>query len=350
MSDRVRIAFFDTKPYDRDFFDRANKQYHFDIRYFSPRLSDETVPLASGFDAVCVFVNDDVSASVVQQLYENGVKMVALRSAGYNNVDLKAVLEKLHVVRVPAYSPHAVAEHTLALILGLNRKTHKAYARTREGNFSINGLMGFDLNGKTAGIIGTGKIGREVIKILRGLSMEVLAYDVYPNRQAEEELGFRYTDLDELYSSSDIVSLHCPLTPENVYMINRQSIGRMKKGVVVINTGRGKLINTRDLIHGLKTGQIGGAGLDVYEEEDEYFFEDLSGTILTDDVLARLLTFPNVIITSHQAFFTREALNAIASTTLENIRLYFSEEKLPNEICYKCTEGECPRNTTGRCF
>lgn len=344
------IAFFDAKPYDMDFFNRANREAAFGITYFQSHLSRENAVLCRGHDAVCIFVNDTLDQAVADILAEAGIQLVALRSAGYNNVDLKAVYRRIHVVRVPAYSPHAVAEHAVALMLTLNRKTHKAYFRTRDNNFNINGLMGFDMFGKTAGIIGTGRIGALTAGILRGFGMRVLAYDAHPKENVARESGVAYVDLDTLYRESDIISLHCPLTPETTHLVNAGSIRKMKAGVMIINTGRGKLISTVDLIAGLKRGKIGAAGLDVYEEETEYFFEDFSSSIVNDDVLARLLTFPNVLITSHQGFFTAEALLAIASTTLENIRLYFEEGRCPNEICYRCSEKECLRDTQGRCF
>ena len=348
----IKVAMFDAKPYDREFFDKLNSrsQYHYEIHYFPAHLTPDTVALTSGFDAVCVFVNDIVDAPIIHALAENNVRLLALRSAGYNNVDLKTCYKKLHVVRVPAYSPYAVAEHAIALMLSLNRKTHKAYFRTRDNNFAINGLLGFDMHGKTAGIIGTGKIGKITMGILRGFGMNVLAFDVYPDDEFAKSIGAQYVDLDTLYQKSDIISLHCPLTPENVHMINVDSISRMKDGVMIINTGRGKLINTRDLIQGLKSRKIGSAGLDVYEEEGDYFFEDFSAETISDDVLARLLTFPNVLVTSHQAFFTREALDNIAETTLDNIRLFFTENQLPNEICYQCSDGKCTKKLSGRCF
>lgn len=338
---KLRLALFDTKPYDHDFFDKANAQpkYGYSIRYFPDRLSIDTVSLTAGFDAVCVFVNDTITSAMVDVLKSNGINLLALRSAGYNNVDLNAIYNKIHVVRVPSYSPYAVAEHAVALMMTLNRKTHKAYFRTRDNNFSLNGLLGFDMHGKTAGVVGTGKIGKIAIQILKGFGMRVLASDKYQDQKFALECGCEYVPLDDLYKESDIITLHCPLTPENIHMIDEQSIAKMKDGVMIINTGRGKLINTRDLINGLKSFKIGSAGLDVYEEEGDYFFEDFSAEAIADDVLARLLTFPNVLITSHQAFFTKEALQNIAETTLENIRLFFEEKKLPNEICYKCTDG-----------
>jgi D-lactate dehydrogenase len=347
---KTRIAFFDTKPYDQEFFSRINTDFGYDIKFLQSRLTADNVALTRGFDAVCVFVNDLLNAEIIDALHENGVRLIALRSAGYNNVDLKAVYKKIHVVRVPAYSPYAVAEHAVALMLTLNRKTHKAYFRTRDNNFTINGFLGFDMHGKTAGVIGTGLIGRKVIDILKGFGMDVLAYDLFPNQDYAKERGIRYVDLDTLYSESDIITLHCPLTPDNVHMINADAIAKMKDGVMIINTGRGKLINTVDLVEGLKNHKIGAAGLDVYEEETEYFFEDWSQTGVEDDVLSRLLTFPNVLITAHQGFFTQEALTNIATTTLENIRLFFDENQLPNEICYKCKDGDCARKKTGKCF
>lgn len=339
---RIKIAMFDSKPYDREYFERINaneKKFNFDIHYFAPHLTEDTAQLTKGFDAVCVFVNDIVTPEVASILVENRVKLLALRSAGFNNVDLRSVFQKIHVVRVPAYSPHAVAEHAVALMMALNRKTHRAYFRTRDNNFTISGLLGFDMYGKTMGIIGTGKIGKALAGIMKGFGMKVLAFDLYPDRNFESKEGIEYVDLEYLYRESDIISLHCPLTPENVHMINNDSISRMKKGVMIINTGRGKLINTRALIEGLKNHSVGSAGLDVYEEEGDFFFEDFSAEPIDDDVLARLMTFPNVIVTSHQAFFTREALESIVNTTLENVRLFFEDNELRNEICYKCAGG-----------
>jgi D-lactate dehydrogenase len=278
------------------------------------------------------------------------VRLIAIRAAGYNNIDLKALFKKIHAVRVPAYSPHAVAEHAVALMLALNRKTHRAYYRTRDNNFTLNGLMGFDMQGKTAGIIGTGKIGKATIEILKGFGMRVLAHDAFPDKAFQEKTGIEYVDLSTVYKNSDIISLHCPLSKETYHLIDGSSIASMKPGVMIINTGRGMLIDSKALIEGLKTGQVGYAGLDVYEEESEYFFEDFSNKVITDDVLARLLSFNNVVITSHQGFFTREALQQIAATTLENIREFFTAHKLPNEICYQCNPADCPRKSTGKCF
>ena len=344
-----KIAFFDTKPYDKRSFDEVNKDFGFDIKYFKTRLSKETVELTDGYDAVCAFVNDELDKEVLDHLVEHKIDLVALRCAGYNNVDLKQAYDRVHVMRVPSYSPYSVAEHAAALILSLNRKTHRAFYRTRDGNFSIDGLMGFDLHGKTAGVVGTGKIGQSLINILKGFGMRVLAQDLYPNKEFAKEAGIEYTDLNTLYKESDVISLHCPLTPETHYMINDEAIDLMKPGVLLINTGRGQLINTRSLIKGLKQGKIGGAGLDVYEEEADYFFEDFSSSTIGDDVLARLMTFPNVLITSHQGFFTKEALNNIAETTLQNIKDFFEDKYLANEICYQC-KGNCVKPGKKRCF
>jgi D-lactate dehydrogenase len=351
MSD-IKIAFFDTKPYDQNSFEPLNSDFGFKIKFFEEHLNPDTVLLTKGYDAVCLFVNDVVTKEVVNQLLENGVRLIAMRCAGYNNIDLETCYNRLHVVRVPAYSPNAVAEHAVALMLTLNRKTHKAFYRTQDNNFTINGLMGFDMFGKTAGVIGTGQIGRILIQILKGFGMKVLAFDAFPNAEAAKTLGFEYVDLKTLYRNSDIISLHCPLTKDTEYLINSGSIAEMKPGVMIINTSRGKLIDTRALIDGLKQRKIGFAGLDVYEEESEYFFEDYSSQVLADDVLARLLSFPNVLITSHQAFFTREAVHNIAVTTLDNVRSFFTDDKLKNEICYQCGQNtvNCTRVKEGRCF
>ena len=327
-----KIAFFGAKPYDIASFDKINERYEFDIRYYKGHLNINNVVLTQGVDAVCIFVNDTADAAVIDALVANGVKLLALRCAGFNNVDLKAAKGKLPVVRVPAYSPYAVAEYSLALMLSLNRKIHRAYWRTRDGNFSLNGLMGFDMHGKTIGIIGTGKIARILIRLLKGFGMRILAYDLYPDMKFAGEEGISYVSLDELYRESDIISLHCPLTDQTKYMIDKDSIDKMKEGVMIINTGRGQLINTNDLIEGLKEKKIAAAGLDVYEEEGEYFYEDKSDKIIDDDVLARLLSFNNVIVTSHQAFFTKEALHNIAETTLQNIEDFRCHRPLVNEV------------------
>ena len=327
-----KIAFFGAKPYDIASFDKVNEKYNYDIRYYKGHLNPNNVVLTQDTDAVCIFVNDTADAAVIDAMVDNGVKLLALRCAGFNNVDLKAAKGKLPVVRVPAYSPYAVAEYSLALMLSLNRKIHRAYWRTRDGNFSLNGLMGFDMHGKTIGIIGTGKIARILIRLLKGFGMRILAYDLYPDMKFAGEEGISYVSLDELYRESDIISLHCPLTDQTKYMIDKDSIDKMKEGVMIINTGRGQLINTNDLIEGLKENKIAAAGLDVYEEEGEYFYEDKSDKIIDDDVLARLLSFNNVIVTSHQAFFTKEALHNIAETTLQNIEDFRCHRPLVNEV------------------
>ncbi len=349
MESPVRVLFYDTKPYDRLYFDELKERYRVEIKYLTSHLNRDTAELSAGFPVVCAFVNDVIDKETINVLQANGVELIALRSAGYNNVDLKAAYGKIHVVRVPVYSPYAVAEHAVALMLNLNRKIHKAYARTSTGNFSLDGLMGFDMHGKTAGVIGTGQIGKCLINILKGMGMTVLAYDKYPDQAFAEKTGFSYTDLKTIYNQADIISLNCPLTAETHHMIDEKSIANMKTGVMIINTGRGKLIKTEALISGLKSGQIGSAGLDVYEEESDYFFEDFSNTLINDDVLARLLTFPNVLITSHQAFFTREAMHNIAQTTLENIGEYTAGGYLKNEICYQC-DKTCRKEKKERCF
>lgn len=327
-----KIAFFGAKPYDIASFDKVNEKYNYDIRYYKGHLNPNNVVLTQDTDVVCIFVNDTADAAVIDAMVDNGVKLLALRCAGFNNVDLKAAKGKLPVVRVPAYSPYAVAEYSLALMLSLNRKIHRAYWRTRDGNFSLNGLMGFDMHGKTIGIIGTGKIAKILIRLLKGFGMRILAYDLYPDMKFAGEEGISYVSLDELYRESDIISLHCPLTDQTKYMIDKDSIDKMKEGVMIINTGRGQLINTNDLIEGLKEKKIAAAGLDVYEEEGEYFYEDKSDKIIDDDVLARLLSFNNVIVTSHQAFFTKEALHNIAETTLQIIEDFRCHRPLVNEV------------------
>jgi len=309
-----------------------NEHFGFDIRFHKGHLNRDNVILSKGADVVCVFVNAVVDAEVIDELINNGVKLIALRCAGFNNVDLKAAEGRIKVVRVPAYSPYAIAEHTLALMLTLNRKIHKAYSRTRDGNFSLNGLIGFDMHGKTAGIIGTGKIAKILIQALRGLGVNVVAYDLYPDLDFAKKYDVKYTTLDELYRQSDIISLHCPLTKETEYIINDDSIAKMKDRVMIINTGRGKLINTAALIDGLKSKKIGFAGLDVYEEESNIFYEDRSNHVINDDVLARLLSFNNVIVTSHQAFFTKEAMESIAATTLQNVQDFADGKPLLNEV------------------
>ncbi|MGE5195871.1 MAG: 2-hydroxyacid dehydrogenase [Anaerolineae bacterium] len=325
-----KVALFSAKPYDKEFFTLANKHFQFEIKYFDAHLNLDTCSLAQNYDAISIFVNDTLSAEMIDRLHHQGVKLIALRSAGFNHVDLKAAKGKIHVVRVPDYSPYAVAEHAIAMMLTLNRKIYRAYWRVRDNNFNIDGLLGFDMHGKTAGVIGVGRIGQQVIKILQGFGMKVIAYDIDPKQVEKARCPF--APLDTLYRDSDIITLHCPLTPDNLHMINRDSLPKMKQGVMLINTGRGGLIDSRALIDALKTNKVSAAGLDVYEEESRYFYEDLSQTFISDDVLARLQTFPNVLITSHQGFFTREALYNIAMTTLENIKVFCEGKPLQNEI------------------
>ena len=327
-----KIAFYDTKPYDERSVTEANEKFGFDIKFYKGHLNMNNVVLTKGVDVVCIFVNDTADAEVIRAMADNGVKLLALRCAGYNNVDLTATVGRMKVVRVPAYSPYAVAEFTVALMLSLNRKIPRATMRTRDGNFSLHGLMGFDMHGKTAGIIGTGKIAKILIQILRGFGMNILAYDLYPDYNFAREHQVVYCSLEELYHSSDIISLHCPLTEQTKYLINDYSISKMKDGVMIINTGRGRLIHTNALIEGLKTKKVGYAGLDVYEEEGQYFYEDKSDKIIDDDTLARLLSFNNVIVTSHQAFFTKEAMANIAHTTLQNVKDFAEGRPLVNEV------------------
>jgi D-lactate dehydrogenase len=316
----ITAAFFDTKPYDRKYFEHAPGAEKLRLQFHEFRLNTETVPIARGADVVCVFVNDRLDRPCITALIAAGVKLIALRCAGFNNVDLAAAKELgIPVVRVPAYSPHAVAEHTIALLLTLNRKIHRAYNRVRDLNFSLSGLVGFDLHGKTVGIVGTGKIGRIAAGIFTGFGMRVLAFDPFPDSEWAAKSGATYTDFHDLLEHSDVVSLHLPLTPQSHYLINEKTIGRMKPGAHLINTSRGKLIDTSAIIDALKSGHLGGVALDVYEEEEGIFFEDLSGLVLQDDELSRLLVFPNVLITAHQAFLTNEALTEIARVTSENI-------------------------------
>lgn len=341
--DRIRVAFFDTKPYDRKSFEEANADCGYELKFFEPHLTADTVGMARGYDVVCVFVNDVVDEGIVDALVEGGTRLLALRCAGYNNVNLYAAYKRLHVVRVPAYSPYAVAEHAVAMLLTLNRKTHRAYFRVRDNNFSINGLMGFDIHGKTVGVVGTGRIGAIFARIMKGFGTHILAFDHHPDPVLQAECGVEYVGLEELYRRSDIISLHCPLTPESKYMINAVALALMKPGVVLVNTSRGKLVDSAALIAGLKSGKVGGAALDVYEEEADYFFEDLSDSVVTDDHLARLTTFNNVLITSHQAFFTREAMANIAATTLRNIDDFANGRELENAICRHCDGSKpCP--------
>ena len=331
----MKIALFSSKSYDSEYFSEANTEYDFGITHFEGRLRTRTAHLAAGFDAVCVFVNDQVDRECIGILKEHGVKAIALRCAGFNNVDLAAASEAgISVLRVPAYSPEAVAEHALALILTLNRKTHKAFNRVRDGNFSLERLTGFNISGKTVGVIGTGKIGTSFAHIMQGMGCRVLAYDRYPNPDLEKT-GLEYVSLEGLLGRSDILSLHCPLTPETAYLINRQTLGMMKPGVMLINTSRGALVNTNDVIEALKSGHVGYLGIDVYEQEEKLFFKDRSEQILQDDQIARLMTFPNVLITAHQAFFTREALVQIALTTLANLQDISEGKNCPNDVVYE---------------
>ena len=328
----MRIAVFDTHRHDRAALEEANAAHAHALTFFEPRLTRQTATLASGFDVACSFVNDHIDRATLEILRSCGVRLIALRSAGYNHVDLDAAAAlAIPVVRVPEYSPNAVAEHAVALVLALDRKIHRAYARVREGNFSLDGLLGFDLHAKTVGIVGTGRIGAVAARIFAGFGCCVLAHD--PRSQPELlQLGIEYVSLVSLYERADIISLHVPLTPATHHMIDTEALTRMKPGVMLINTGRGALIDSRALIASLKTGHIGSAGLDVYEEEEGVFFEDLSNQVLQDDVLARMLTFPNVIVTSHQGFFTREALAAIATTTLSNVTAFERGQPLANEV------------------
>lgn len=331
----MKIAFFDAKPYDKPGFDAYSAGTGLEIKYFETKLNADTVSLASGFDGVCVFVNDTLNETVVDALYALGVRAVALRCAGFNNVDIWACFGKLRVFRVPAYSPYAVAEHAMALLLTVNRHTNKAYIRTRDFNFSLAGLTGFDLHGKTAGVVGTGKIGRTFAGICAGFGMRVLAYDKFPSPDS----GLSYVTLPELLAQSDVISLHCPLTSETRHMIGAAAIAGMKTGVVIVNTSRGALIDTEALIDGLKRRKIGAACLDVYEEESELFYEDRSDSIIEDDVLVRLISMPNVIVTSHQAFLTKEALNNIAATTVDNLLKFQRGEPAPEtEVCFRCAQ------------
>lgn len=343
-----KIAFFDTKPYDRTWFDELGKNY--EITYFEEKLNHHTAKFTDGFDAVCAFVNDRINALSVERLYQNGVQLIAMRCAGYSNVDVKAAFEKLHIVRVPAYSPHAVAEYTMGLLLTLNRRLHKAYNRTREFNFSIVGLTGTDLYGKTVGVIGTGKIGRAFIDVCSGFGVRVLAYDKYP----AENSGLTYVPLETLLRESDVISLHCPLNPDSHHILDRKAFSLMKKGVFILNTSRGALIDSAALLDALNDGVVRGAGLDVYEEETNLFYEDRSDTIILDDTLALLVSRPNVVLTAHQAFLTEEALHNIAEETIKNLDAFFSGAPLENEICYLCDRDkagqDCRKNRKERCF
>lgn len=343
----MKIAFFDAKDYDLPAFARLGREQGIEFKFYETKLGEDTAGLAEGSDGVCVFVNDVVNAEVVEKLYRCGVRVIALRCAGYNNIDLAACFGKIHVVRVPAYSPHAVAEHTMALLLTSVRRIHKAYNRTREFNFSLSGLTGFDLYGKTAGVVGTGRIGCAFIDICRGFGMKVIAYDKFPREGA----GIEYVSLSELFSRSDVISLHCPLSEDTYHLIDEAAIGKLKKGAIIVNTSRGALIDAEALLDGIKRRIVGAALLDVYEEESDLFFRDFSGHILEDDVLARLISMPNVIVTSHQAFLTEEALESIAETTVRNLVAFGRDEPLENELCYRCGKvEECRKSRRGKCF
>lgn len=329
----MKIAFFDAKPYDKPAFIKFGEENGIKFKFFETKLNEDTAELAHGFDGVCVFVNDTVNKVVIDILVSLGVKIIALRCAGFNNVDLRYACGKIKIVRVPAYSPYAVAEHAMAMLLTSIRRIHKAYIRTRDFNFSLNGLTGFDLYGKTVGVIGTGRIGRVFINICRGFGMEVLAYDKYPAKGLDNGDTVRYVELDELFKNSDIISLHCPLTEETDHIIDEKSLEKCKKGVVIINTSRGALVDAEALLAGIKSRKVGAACLDVYEEESDFFFEDFSGHILEDDTLARLISMPNVIVSSHQAFLTEEALSNIAETTVKNIKDISETGTSENELC-----------------
>ena len=328
----MRVAVFSTHAFDRLFLDAADRSRRHDLQYFEARLTPATTALARDFPAVCAFVNDQLDAPVLTTIAAGGTRMIALRSAGFNHVDVGSARDLgLVVSRVPAYSPHAVAEHAIALTLTLNRKTHRAHARVREGNFSLDGLLGFDLFGRTVGVLGTGRIGAVVARILLGFGCRVVAYDVAPSPECSG-MGVEYRPLADIWTEADIITLHTPLTPETRHLIDAQAIARMKRGVMIVNTSRGALVDTPALIAGLKSGHVGYVGLDVYEEEEGLFFQDLSSHVIQDDVFARLLTFPNVLVTAHQAFFTREALQAISETTLDNITAFEQGRRSGNEL------------------
>ena len=336
----MRIAVFSTRPYDQRFFEAANEQFGHDITFLEARLDASTVSLASGHDAVCGFVNDQIDANIIDLLAEQGVRMITLRSAGFNNVDLEAAAARhITVARVPAYSPYAVAEHTVALMLATERRLGRAYNRVRDGNFALDGLLGFDLRNKRVGIVGTGQIGQIVARIMRGFGCSLRAYDPFPNDNVRD-VGVRYVDLDTLFSDCDVITLHAPLTPDTHHMIDEAALAKMRPGVMIVNTSRGALIDTRAVIEGLKSGQVGHLALDVYEEEADLFFEDLSDRVIQDDVFSRLLTFPNVFITAHQAFFTEEALTNIAETTLGNAAMFDRGERSGNELTPEEVRGD----------
>lgn len=344
----MKIAFFDTKPYDKPSFEKFGNEHGVKFKFFETKLNEDTVDLAHGYDGVCVFVNDTVNAAVIDRLAEMDVRIVALRCAGFNNVDMKHAFGKIHVLRVPAYSPYAVAEHTMALLLTSIRRIHKSYIRTKDFNFSLSGLTGFDLYGKTVGVVGTGKIGRIFINICRGFGMKVLAYDKFPAEGLADGENIRYAPMNELLEKSDIISLHCPLIDDTHHIIDENALKKCKNGVVILNTSRGALVDAEALLAGIKSRKVGAACLDVYEEESDFFFEDYSGHIMEDDTLARLISMPNVIVTSHQAFLTEEALSNIAETTVKNIVGFVETKQCPNELCYRCGTAEDCKD--GKCF
>lgn len=342
-----KVAFFDAKSYDKIWFNKLKDSYDIELKFFENKLNSDTAILTKNFDGAIAFVNDMIDAKTIDIMYENNISVLAMRCSGYNNVDLKAAFEKIHILRVPAYSPYAIAEHAMALILTINRKINHAYNRTRDFNFSLADFTGFDLHGKTVGVIGTGKIGRCFINICKGFGMNILAYDLYP----ADIKGVNYVSLNELFQKSDIISLHCPLTKETKHIVNSKSIELMKDKAFIINTSRGALIDSEALLNALKGGKLGGAGLDVYEEESDIFYEDFSNTIIQDDILVRLLSLHNVIITSHQAFLTNEALKNIAEVTLQNLQDYFDNKALQNEVCYQCSKSNsCKKDHKSRCF
>ena len=344
-----KICFYDIKSYDEKYFEMLKNKYDFENIYLDCKLNKKTAVLAEGCDAIVAFVNDTIDSEVLDILYDLKIRVIAMRCSGYNNVDFKNAYNRVHVLRVPFYSPYAIAEHTIGMLLTLNRKLHRAYNRVREYNFSLNGLLGYDLYRKTVGVVGTGMIGRTFINICNGFGMRVLAYDPYKVKGLEGQ----YVELDDIWRQSDFISLHCPLTKESYHLINKNNLKKMKKNAIIVNTSRGALIDSEDLVEALKKEMIAGAALDVYEEESEFFFENYSDKVIKDDILARLISMPNVLITSHQAYFTHEALLKIAETTYENLQAFFNEEFLENEVCYKCINGktgECKRNDKQRCF
>ena len=343
----MKVAMYSAKEYDIESFSKVQAKYGIEYKFYDVNLTPDTATLAEGCDAVCIFVNDNANKEVIDKLYDQGIRLIALRCAGFNNVDLKACYGRIHVERVPAYSPYAVAEHAMALLLASVRRIHKAYNRTRDYNFALKGLTGFDFHGKTVGVVGTGKIGKIFANICNGFGMNILGYDKFP----APDFPGKYVDLDTLLAESDIISLHCPLTEETYHMLNAETLKKTKKGVAIVNTSRGSLIDAEALLQSIKDRQVGTVCLDVYEEESSLFFNDYSGHILNDDVLARLISMPNVIVTSHQAFLTTEALANIADTTCSNIKSFVEEGKFVNEVCYQCDKkSQCMKARLGKCF